>query len=175
MKEEKLEAVALQGHTDRGYFHEEFSYKDLPEMDYPVVEWPLAVPSDLREKVAIARQANPQGTFMSTQTLREELLGVKDNLLEQERIARDRLDAMPQVAILEQILKAEDKIEGLKAEGENRAADTLQAFVDSLFLALENPQGNQPASGTPTNGASPAMPGRPGGGTTVRRGPFGAT
>ena len=141
MRHLELTDVALQGHSDRGFFSEAFSYKDIPDSNYPEVEWPLAVPQDLPTKIGIARQAVPQGQLLSRQRVMEEVIGIEDAMLEHDRISEDRLDDLPQITMLDALTRADAKIADMEQQGLD--ATPLIEFVEGLRQQLRNPEGQE--------------------------------
>ena len=149
-KEGNFGDIIVASLTNRGFYQEDFTSKDVPDCRYIICNVELATPEDMMRRIAIARQAKPQGDILDSVTIIDEVLGLQDAALIQERIGDDMLRAHPAYQQIQLILAMKKKIPQLQLKGRTEEAAILQQAMEQIMANL-----GAPAPGSP----SPASPG----------------
>jgi len=145
-------------------FIEDWSYEDVPDSLYVDVTVPLATPSDLLERVTIARQAKPMGDLLDEITILEEIINVDDPKLVKDRLDAQAFAQMPEVQMLKMVVEAKKKEAEFRQADNASYADIMAAFAERVMATLggQAPQGQAPA---PRPGIPPQV-----GGTEMAQG-----
>uniref|UniRef100_A0A6M3KB60 Portal protein n=1 Tax=viral metagenome TaxID=1070528 RepID=A0A6M3KB60_9ZZZZ len=158
-KRQKMKGVSISGKRLVGenigsFFQEEFSPADVPDALFVDAEIKLATPSDLMERISIARVAKPQGDLLDLTTILDELLEQQDPVRIQERIAEGRMN---ESEILQRIIllrKMKAKVAALRIAGDNEGATLLDQFVTNMLNEMQpRQQGATPPERLATPGA----------------------
>ena len=140
---------------------EEFKPADVPTQFFVRSEQPLSLPSDMAEKVNIARMAYPTGAVMSRRGMQENILTgiIEDPALDRKWSADDLVDAHPLTQAVKIITRMRIAQEEFKTGGQTEAARLLGAAVkvlyDNLASQLGIPGGAAPPTQAPTNQTMP--------------------
>ena len=157
-KRGEYEAITISGRMRGGetasLFHEDYSPEDVPDCTYIDVTVPLATPSDLVQKMAIARQAKPIGDILDVTTILDEILDIQDPALVQKRLDESRFEESQPMIVLKMVLEAKEKERKFREEGEEQYAEILAMFSSQLMGSLGAPPPGSPSPAQP--GVSPA-------------------
>lgn len=153
----------------RGYLAEEFGSEDVPEITDIQADMKLATPSDLMERITMARQANPENPQLFADiTIMEQLFDdfVPDSQAEVNAIRRDRV-MNSQTGILLQQHKALMKLlEDASSDFERRVYQRQIELIEQQFGSAQN-QPTRTTTGAPGQSSIPFEARAAGGGEVV--------
>uniref|UniRef100_A0A6M3INY7 Portal protein n=1 Tax=viral metagenome TaxID=1070528 RepID=A0A6M3INY7_9ZZZZ len=133
-------------------FYEDWVSKDVPDVLFVDVTVPLATPSDLIEKITIARTAKPAGDLLDDITILDEILGVEDPHLIKSRLDEQAFAKSLPVQTLLMVMEAKEKEKMLRNSNEPDAAvyaDIMADFAMQLMGQLGVPAPGSPSPATP--------------------------
>ena len=147
-----------------GYVTEEFTKVDVPEFTDVTAEIELARPSDLLERINIARQALPgRAAIVPFRNVHEHVLNdiVPDSQAAIDEMEWEEIRAMPPIRLARQLAAMTREERRLRESGDRRQADFLLEQIERLERMIEG-QGSAGANA-------------PGGGIGGGTGPDGRT
>ena len=133
-------------------FMEEFSPKDIPEVAFVDVEYPLETMVDKAQQITMARQALAPPQLLSRQTLHEDWLGVQDSTLEMDRIENDQMSDLEGVKIIKAVENLYEAAAAAKAQGRLEKSNNLFRYAQLLeqqLLPKQQPTGAPQPGGMP--------------------------
>ncbi len=137
-----------------GLVREEFANDMVPEDPYVVVEFNIATPKNIAEKLAAARQAQPDGKpLLDPITILEDILEVDDPALIKERLAQTNVENLPEIQQLIAIGEMRKFAQNLRErpQPDNELAD----MIDQRWKALLQQVG---AAQKPRQAPNPRVP-----------------
>lgn len=129
---------------------------------YPVgrdieVTYDLAIPSDMLQRVALARQVAPGVPLMSQTTVQDKILGIKNPIQEQARIVKDIAMTHPIAMQIALHSAYAEHARYLRDIGEEEEASMYEAASDIIAKQISQmPSTLQPAGQSSPQGAPPS-------------------
>ncbi len=158
-----------RGGDSGSVFFEDWKAEDVPDSVYVDVTVPLSTPSDLLERMTIARQAKPMGDLLDDITIYEEILNVDDPQLVKGRIDAQIFAQTPEVQMLKMVIEAKKKEAEFREDPEKAAyAEIMAAFAERIMGQLG---GQGQGGGGQPNAPKPGIDSRVGGTEMSRGGP----
>ena len=129
----------LQNGRHGGYFTEEFKSTNIPKYLVTEVETNLALPNDLVSRIAIVRQAIPDGPILDLLTALDEVLKVEDPNLVLERLDQDATRSFrnPIVNQINMVGELKQRANDLRAMGGKDNLETA-ALLDEFSEYVKN-------------------------------------
>lgn len=134
--------------------------ENYPSDRWVEVAYELAIPSDLIQRAAIARQLAPGMPLMSQTTVMDRILNLKDPVREQALIMSDQAMMNPVAQTLSLYNALMERAAYLRQLGLERDATRYERAADLIDRQLEASAGAPPSPGQPTGPSPPRGRGR---------------
>lgn len=145
-----------RGGRESGWYVEEFRPGDIPKKLFLAAEVELSMPSDVLERMAIIRQAIPNGPILDRFTALEEILKMDDPYLVMQRLHKDAVEFNPITQQLEMIATLREKAADLReigGEPNELTAQLLDQFAQFTLQQASQMMGGVRAEGAPARTA----------------------
>lgn len=166
----RIKARMSPGSQGSSFFFRDWKPSDVPQHIWIAVESELAFTRNRLQELNAARMALPGvEQILDHTTVLDEIMGIADPLLVQERIEEDRNRRSQEFAIAKRVIELRRFARYYRQEGDVEAAEILESFASRIELEF-NPGGRaaqqqqrepgiNPAAGgiQGRNGQSPAM------------------